>query len=100
MYWEYHDELFKNSKGDNTGWVTKNNLKQFANNIRIPDLMKFGNCGDSSKYNEIVNENDTFARNIGLTSTPSFIFYNGRTPVAIQGAQPYETFEQIITAIE
>ena len=40
---------------------------------------------DSSKYNEIVNENDTFARNIGLTSTPSFIFYNGRTPVAIQG---------------
>ena len=25
---------------------------------------------------------------------------NGTTPVAIQGAQPYEAFEQIITAIE
>jgi predicted DsbA family dithiol-disulfide isomerase len=46
-----------------------------------------------------VNENDSFARNIGLQSTPSFIFYNGTTPVAIQGAQPYEAFEQIITAI-
>ena len=45
MYWEYHDELFKNSKGENTGWVTKNNLKQFANNIRIPNIMKFGNYG-------------------------------------------------------
>ena len=100
MYWEYHDELFKNSKGENTGWVTKNNLKQFANNTRVPDLMKFSNCVDSGKYNEVVSENDAFARNIGLQSTPSFIFYNGTTPVAIQGAQPYEAFEQIIKAIE
>ena len=99
MYWEYHDELFKNSKGENTGWVTKDNLKQFANNIRVPDLMKFSDCVDSGKYNEVVSENDAFARNIGLQSTPSFIFYNGTTPVAIQGAQPYEAFEQIITAI-
>ena len=99
MYWEYHDELFKNSKGENTGWVTKNSLMQFANNVRVPDLMKFSDCIDSDKYNEIVSENDSFARNIGLKSTPSFIFYNGTTPVAIQGAQPYEAFEQIITAI-
>jgi protein-disulfide isomerase len=99
MYWEYHDELFKNSNGENTGWVTTDNLKQFANNVRVPDLMKFSDCVDTGKYNEIVSENDSFARNIGLQSTPSFIFYNGTTPVAIQGAQPYEAFEQIITAI-
>ena len=100
MYWEYHDELFKNSKGENTGWVTKNNLNQFANKIRVPDLMKFSDCVDTGKYNQIVSENDSFARNIGITSTPSFVFYNGTTPVAIRGAQPYEAFEQIITAIE
>ena len=94
-----HDELFKNSKGENTGWVTKDNLKQFANNIRVPDLMKFSDCVESGKYNEVVSENDAFARNIGLRDPPSFIFYNGTTPVAIQGAQPYEAFEQIITAI-
>lgn len=100
MYWAYHDELFKNSNGENTGWVTKDNLKQFANNVKIPDLIKFSDCVHTGKYNEIVSENDSFARNIGLQSTPSFIFYNGTTPVAIQGAQPYEAFEQIITAIE
>jgi len=98
-YWAYHDELFKNSNGENTGWVTKDNLKQFANNVRVPDLMKFSDCVDTEKYNDVVSENDSFARNIGLQSTPSFIFYNGTTPVAIQGAQPYEAFEQIITAI-
>jgi protein-disulfide isomerase len=100
MYWAYHDELFKNSNGENTGWVTKDNLKQFANNVRVPDLMKFSDCVDTGKYNDVVRENDSFARNIGLTNPPSFIFYNGTTPVAIQGAQPYEVFEQIITAIE
>jgi len=100
MYWAYHDELFKNSNGENTGWATKDNLTQFANNVKIPDLIKFSDCVDIGKYNEIVSENDSFARNIGLQSTPSFIFYNGTTPVAIQGAQPYEAFEQIITAIE
>lgn len=99
MYWAYHDELFKNSNGENTGWITKDNLKQFANNVRVPDLMKFSDCVDTGKYNDVVSENDSFARNIGLQSTPSFIFYNGTTPVAIQGAQPYEAFEQIITAI-
>jgi protein-disulfide isomerase len=96
-YWEYNDELYKNSQGENTGWVTKDNLKQFANNIRVPDLMRFSDCVESDKYNMIVNENDSLGKNIGLTSTPTFIFYNGtKTPVAVQGAQPYELFEQII----
>ena len=95
-YWEYNDELYKNSQGENTGWVTKDNLKQFANNIRVPDLMRFSDCVESDKYNTIVNENDSLGKNIGLTSTPTFIFYNGTTPLAVQGAQPYELFEQII----
>ncbi|HET9807872.1 MAG TPA: thioredoxin domain-containing protein [Nitrososphaeraceae archaeon] len=95
-YWEYNDELYKNSQGENTGWITKDNLKQFANNIRVPDLMRFSDCVESGKYNMIVNENDSLAKNIGLSSTPTFIFYNGTTPVAVQGAQPYELFEQVI----
>ena len=85
-YWEYNDELYKNSQGENTGWVSKDNLKQFANNIRVPDLMRFSDCVESDKYNTIVNENDSLGKNIGLTSTPTFIFYNGTTPVAVQGA--------------
>src|SRR5215211_9378165 len=64
-YWEYNDEVYKNSQGKNTGWVTKDNLKQFANNIRVPDLMKFSDCVDIGKYNDVVSENNSFARNIG-----------------------------------
>ena len=95
-YWEYHDELYRNSKGENTGWVTKDSLKQFANNIRVPDLMQFSGCIESHKYSSLVAQNDNLARSIGLTGTPSFILYNGTTPIAIQGAYPYEVFDQVI----
>jgi protein-disulfide isomerase len=99
LYWEYHDELYQKSQGENTGWVTKDNLNLFAKKFGLLDIEKFSDCIDTGKYNQIVNENDSFARNMGLKSVPSFIFYNGTTPVAIQGAQPYEAFEKIITAI-
>ena len=96
-YWEYNDELYKNSQGENTGWVTKDNLKQFANNIRVPDLMQFSDCVESNKYENIVNENDLLAKSLQLKSTPTFILYNGTIAYAIEGAQPYEAFEQVIS---
>ena len=99
-YWEYHDELFKNSQGENTGWVTKNNLKHFANITKIKVITKFSECLESSKYGNLVVENNNFARSLGFIKSPTFIFYNGTTPAAFKGAQSYETFEQIIHAME
>lgn len=29
-YWQYHDALYDNSDGENTGWVTEDSLRQFA----------------------------------------------------------------------
>jgi len=95
-YWAYHDKLFGYSEGENTGWVNIDNLNQFANQSKIPDLPKFSKCVESHKYNYLVTENDKLAKSIGLTSTPSFILYNGTTPVAIQGPYPYSVFEQVI----
>ena len=40
-YWQYHDEIYKNSKGENVAWVTKDVLKQFASNINMPDIKNF-----------------------------------------------------------
>ena len=98
-YWDYHDEVYKNFKGENTGWVTKDSLKQFANNVKVPDLMKFSDCVDSNAYENLVSENNNLAVGIGLTSTPSFVLYNGTTPIVIQGAYPYQVFEQVINDI-
>lgn len=35
------------TRGENTGWVTNESLKQFARNVKVPDLMKFSDCLES-----------------------------------------------------
>ena len=100
-YWQYHDELYSNSKGENTGWVTKESLKQFARNVKVPDLTKFSECLDSQKYNDVVMENNQLAQAIGLKSTPTFILVReGKEPLGIVGAQPYNVFQGAISQLE
>lgn len=103
-YWPYHDEVYRNSKGENTEWVSKNSLTQFAVYAGITDINKFSTCLDSKKYENLVATNDNLARSIGLTSTPTFILIaDGKPPLKIEGAQPYSVFEgairQILTEI-
>ncbi len=96
-YWNYHDELYNNWKGENTGWVTRANLERFATNVGIPNILAFSNCLDAGKYSGLVSDNFNLARSIGLDATPSFIILaDGQTPKLISGAYPYSTFERVI----
>ena len=100
-YWQYHDELYSNSQGENTGWVSKESLKQFARNVNVSDLTKFSECLDSQKYNDVVMENVQLAQAIGLESTPTFILVReGKEPLGIVGAQPYNVFQGAISQLE
>jgi protein-disulfide isomerase len=99
-YWQYYDELYNNWKGENTGWVTKDSLKQFASNIAIRDINQFSQCLESGKYAGTVADNFNLAQSIGLNATPSFVFLvNGKQPLEIIGAQPYSVFENTINQI-
>lgn len=96
-YWQYHDEVYSNSKGENTDWVSKNSLTQFAVYAGVTNIDKFSACLDSKKYESLVTTNDNLARSIGLTSTPTFILIaEGKPPLKIVGAQPYSVFEDAI----
>lgn len=96
-YWPYYDEVYRNSKGENTNWVSKNSLTQFAVYAGISNVKKFSACLDSKKYENLVVTNDNLARSIGLTSTPTFILIaDGQPPLKIEGAQPYSVFEGAI----
>lgn len=99
-YWPYYDEVYKNSKGENTEWVSKNSLTQFAVYAGVKDAKKFSQCLDSKKYETLVLTNDNLARSIGLTSTPTFILIaDGQPPLKIVGAQPYSVFESAIRQV-
>jgi len=100
-YWQYHNELYQKAGDENTEWITNDNLKQFANNAGVGNLMQFSDCLGSHRYSKIVNENDNLAKTIGLQSIPTFILLSNRTqPLAIQGAQPYSTFEKVFKEIQ
>jgi protein-disulfide isomerase len=100
-YWQYHDEVYDNSKGEDVGWVTKKILNQFAQNVQVPDLMKFSECVDSQKYNDVVAQNNELARSLGVSATPTFlIIKQGRQPEGIEGAQPYNSFQEVISHLQ
>ena len=98
-YWDYHDELYVNWKGENNGWVTKDSLKQFASNVGL-DGQQFSECLDSGRHGGLVKQNYDLAVATGLSATPSFIvLVDGETPKLIRGAHPYSTFQQVIDPV-
>ena len=90
-YWEYHDYLFDHQAGENQGAFSKDNLKQFAVTLGL-DAQAFNDCLDSGKYTDLVQTQASTARQLGVQSTPSFMVNDQ----ALVGAQPFETFSQII----
>ena len=96
-YWDYHNEIYKNWNGENTGWINNDSLRQFAKNIKIPNLITFSECLDSHKHSDIVKNNTDLASTLGIGSSPTFVLFNGTDLVAIPGAYPYEVFEKTIS---
>lgn len=96
-YWEYHDTVYSNWDGENTGWVTRASIERFADDAGVSDMDAFSDCLDSGKYGNTVRVNYNLARTVGLDATPSFIvLIDGETPQLIRGAHPYSTFERVI----
>jgi protein-disulfide isomerase len=95
-YWAYHDELYKNWEGENTGWVTMDNLKKFALNVGL-DIDIFDKCMQSNKYKQKVLDNYKYGQSIGVNATPTFIIIDKEGDArVIRGAQPYTIFDQVL----
>ncbi len=97
-FWPYHDEVYRNSKGENTGWVSTDSLIGFAKAVKMPNISMFTNCLNSHKYSNIVAQNDDFAKSLGLKATPTFLILkqNHTRIAAIEGAQPLKVFDNVI----
>ena len=98
-FWEYHDIIYENWEGENTGWLTRNALDRFAEDIQL-DLSKFNSCMNDSKYREKVLEIEQFAREINIDATPYFIIFDDTDAYRIIGAQPFEKFEQVLNELK
>lgn len=96
MFWEFHDELYNNQGHENSGWASRDNLKQIASNMGL-DTQSFNSCLDSNKYESLVENDLNLAKQLDFRGTPSFLILknDGSQPQALTGAYPYATFEKI-----
>ncbi|MGI9010831.1 MAG: DsbA family protein [Nitrososphaeraceae archaeon] len=97
-FWYFHQLLFANQKPIDSGWVSKDNLKNFASQIPGLDLQKFSECLDSERYKDHINKDLEMAKKFQLRATPSFIIANndGTDPEILTGAHPFPSFTAII----
>ncbi len=85
-FWEYHDKLFSNQQA-----LARENLEQYAKDLGL-NMSKFKAALDSNKHKAEIAADQTLARQIGASGTPSF-FINGRS---LRGAQPFDAFKSLI----
>ena len=91
MYWQFHDEVYKNWAGERTGWISRESLNIFANTVGL-NQEKFNACLDNSTHNDKVNSLYEFGKEIGIDATPSFLIFNDEKIIKIRGNQPLEVF--------
>ncbi len=97
-FWQFHQVLFANQKPIDSGWVSKDNLKNFASQISGLDKQKFSECLDRERYKDHINTDLEMAKKFQLRATPSFIIVNndGTNPEILTGAHPFPSFTAII----
>lgn len=92
-FWEYHDELYKNQKGENLGAFNPTKLKEFASNINL-DLGRFESCVESDKYLQVIEDEKALGSKYGVSGTPNFLIGKQLK----KGAGSVESLRQMIDA--
>lgn len=97
-FWQFHNLLYSNQKSIDSGWVSKENLKNFASQIPGLNMEQFNSCFDNEKYRSFIQNDISIASSIGFKETPSFIIENsdGTDLELLAGAQPFPSFQAVL----
>jgi protein-disulfide isomerase len=90
-FWEYHDLLYEEQRGENSGGFSDERLTRLAEDVGL-DQGEFSACLDSGRHQQLVIDETEAGRGAGVESTPSF-FINGEL---LTGARPFEDFQKVI----
>jgi protein-disulfide isomerase len=93
-FWDYHDMLFANWKGENQGSFNDRRLVAFAEALGL-DMGQFNSCFDANLHAEEINSDLQQGRDMGVSGTPS-VLVNGR--ILTPGRVP--SFTDISEAVE
>ena len=74
-FWDYHNMLYTNQKGEGSGAFADNRLKAFAPALGL-DSQKFNDCFNAHRYAAEVNADMALGAQLGVSGTPT-VFING-----------------------
>lgn len=83
-FWDYHDRLFAEQRGENTGAFSKDNLKRFA--VATGLSPSFNVCLDSGRYAADVRAERDAGQLKGVNATPT-VFVNGKQFLNVQSIE-------------
>lgn len=96
-FWEMHDVILSNQKGENQGGFADRRLTDFAKSLNL-DMNEFETCFSSNKYKDTIDQDMKDGIAGGVKATPSFVMtytVNGEVKTKlIEGAQTYAVFKQ------
>lgn len=97
-FWQFHNLLYSNQKLIDSGWISKENLKNFASQIPGLDTKQFDYCFDSEKHKSFIQKDIDLALSFGFSETPSFIVQNsnGSDREILSGALPFDSFKTVV----
>jgi protein-disulfide isomerase len=94
-FWDYHDMLFINWKGENEGNLSDSHLLAFAEALGL-DMTKFKSCFSENRYYKDIEADFVAGKAAGVDGTPS-VFVNGQ--IVKPGYLPsYEDVQKVIEA--
>lgn len=96
-FWEAHDRFF-----DNQDTLNPNDWPQHAQALGL-DTKRFGQCLDSGKYDDEINQDIDDAQRLGINGTPAFLIGviapNGSKITVnkiMMGAETYDSFKKAL----
>lgn len=92
-FWEFHATVFANQTGENVGTFPDRKLKAIADSVGL-DMTAFNTCFDTSRHANVVTADETLARGLGVSGTPS-LFVNG---TRVQNPLDINEISQLIDA--
>jgi protein-disulfide isomerase len=90
-FWAYHDKLYEEQAGENSGKFSTQNLKQFAADLKL-DSQQFNGCVDGNQHQADVQADLAAGKQQGINVTPT-LFVNGQK---IEGVPSYSQLSQVI----
>ncbi len=97
-FWDYHDMLFANWKGENQGSYTDARLVAFAQALGL-DMTKFDQCFKANTYAAEIQHDADIGKQMGVPPTPG-IFVDDKLVVSSQGPNYIPSVDDISKAIE